>query len=146
MHENAQRPRATRSSALIAAAAVTATVAVVAGVIVGVTNRGGDESSATFSSVSPTPSASDAGASADPTPPEDEDVVNTPSSLPTAAVLTESLAGQEAIDALGDNIDVVARRNNKTVDELKDLLLRDQTAHVSTTGFIFYRDDFGSGS
>lgn len=58
----------------------------------------------------------------------------------TNKVLPARMNGQEAIDALGDKIDVVAKRNNKTVDELKDLLLRDKSAHVSPGGFIVYID------
>ncbi|WP_119696178.1 hypothetical protein [Microbacterium halotolerans] len=58
----------------------------------------------------------------------------------TNKVLPERMNGQEAIDALGDKIDFVAERNNKTVDELKDLLLRDKSAHISTGGFIVYID------
>lgn len=63
-----------------------------------------------------------------------------PGEVTGTKVLPERMSGQEAIDALGDKIDVVAKRNNKTVDELKDLLLRDKSAHVSTGGFIVYID------
>lgn len=55
-------------------------------------------------------------------------------------VLPEDMNGQEAIDALGDNIDAVAERNGKTVEELKQLLLRDNTVYVTKTGHIMYRD------
>lgn len=55
-------------------------------------------------------------------------------------VLDEELGGQEAIDALGDDIDYVAKLAGKSVDELKDLLLRDKSAHVTTKGRIVYRD------
>jgi len=55
-------------------------------------------------------------------------------------VLDEELGGQEAIDALGDDIDYVAKLAGKSVDELKDLLLRDKSAHVTTQGRIVYRD------
>ena len=57
-------------------------------------------------------------------------------------VLPEAMGGEEAIEALGDKIEFVAKRNNKTVDELKDLLLRDKTAQVSPSGFIVYNDSF----
>ena len=63
-----------------------------------------------------------------------------PGEVTGTKVLPERMSGQEAIDALGDDITVVAKRNNKTVDELKDLLLRDKSAHVSTRGFIVYID------
>ena len=55
-------------------------------------------------------------------------------------VLDKELGGQEAIDALGDDIDYVAKLAGKSVDELKDLLLRDKSAHVTTKGRIVYRD------
>lgn len=58
-------------------------------------------------------------------------------------VLDKPLGGQEAIDALGEKIEIVAERNGKTVDEIKELLLRDKTASISTGGFILYTDDFG---
>lgn len=55
-------------------------------------------------------------------------------------VLPEPMNGQEAIDALGDNLEAVARQNGKTVEELEDLLLRDASAFVSKNGFIYHRD------
>lgn len=58
----------------------------------------------------------------------------------TIRVLDEPKSGQEAIDALGDKIDVVAKRNRMTVDELEHLLLTDSTVHISVTGSIYYRD------
>lgn len=53
-------------------------------------------------------------------------------------VLPKAMGGQEAIDALGDDIEVVAERNGKTVEELKELLLRDHSAKVSKNGFLLY--------
>lgn len=70
---------------------------------------------------------------------EGEDDVEGPTSFNTE-VLPSPMNGQEAIDELGDNIEIVAQRNGKTVEELKELLLRDETAYVSTRGYIFYRD------
>lgn len=69
----------------------------------------------------------------------DSDVEMRPSPGP-GTYLEESKNGQEAIDALGDKIEVVAKRNGKTVDELTDLLLRDETAYVSPNGFIVFKD------
>ncbi|HZU92259.1 MAG TPA: hypothetical protein VFF85_01465 [Microbacterium sp.] len=60
--------------------------------------------------------------------------------LPTAAVLDEPKSGQEAIDALGDKIEIVAERNGMTVDQVTNLLQTDATAHVSVTGSIYYVD------
>lgn len=61
-------------------------------------------------------------------------------SLGTGPVLDEPKNGQDAIDALGDKIDVVAKRNGMTVEDLTHLLLSDSTVHVSTSGAIYYRD------
>ncbi|MBK0418855.1 hypothetical protein JD276_07395 [Leucobacter sp. CSA1] len=56
----------------------------------------------------------------------------------TRQVLPKTMGGQDAIEALGDDIDVVAERNGMTVDELKELLLRDKSAKVSKNGFLLY--------
>lgn len=56
-------------------------------------------------------------------------------------VLDTELSGQEAIDALGDEIDYVAKLAGKTPDEVEELLLRDPSAHVTTQGRIVYRDN-----
>lgn len=55
-------------------------------------------------------------------------------------VLPKEMSGQEAIDALGDDIGSVAKKAGKSVDELKALLLRDASAHVTPQGFVVYRD------
>ncbi|WP_166346973.1 hypothetical protein [Phytoactinopolyspora limicola] len=57
-----------------------------------------------------------------------------------ADFLSEPMSGQEAIDALGDDLEAVARLNHRDVDELRDLLLRDSTLHVSPSGFLLYID------
>ncbi len=71
---------------------------------------------------------------------QDENMQSTP--LPSGNLLNEELNGQEAIDALGDNIDTVAKRIGKSPEELKELLLRDSSAHVTPKGFVVYRDTF----
>lgn len=63
-----------------------------------------------------------------------------------SALLPESMSGQAAIDALGDKIDLAADRNNKTVDEFTELLLRDPTVHVSPSGRLVYIDTALPGS
>jgi hypothetical protein len=55
-------------------------------------------------------------------------------------VLPEPMGGQEAIDALGDDLQAVAELNNRDVDELRELLLRDHTLRISPNGFLFYID------
>lgn len=55
-------------------------------------------------------------------------------------VLPTDMNGQQAIDALGDDIDRVAELNGKTTQELKELLLRDNTVHISKFGYILYKD------
>ena len=69
--------------------------------------------------------------------------VNEPSlPAPTACgdVLPRAMSGQEAIDALGDNIDRVADQNHLTVNELKEKLLQDATLHVSKSGRLVFLD------
>jgi hypothetical protein len=54
--------------------------------------------------------------------------------------LPEPMSGQDAIDALGDDLERVAEMNNRTPEELRELLLRDKTLHVSPNGFLMYVD------
>jgi len=65
-----------------------------------------------------------------------------PAGAPT--YLDEEMSGQEAIDALGDNIDEVAERNNKSVEELEKLLLNNPSARVTPDGFIVFHDTFSN--
>ncbi|WP_427868798.1 hypothetical protein [Leucobacter luti] len=65
----------------------------------------------------------------------------TPTPAPGGGFLPEKMNGQEAIDALGDNIDAVAKKNGKTTEELKDLLLRNKTAFVTPSGHLVYLDN-----
>lgn len=102
-------------------------------------NSGPGDSAAPTSTATSDPSASDANE-------EGEDDVSgmTPGpSLSPTTFLEKEMGGQEAIDALGDKIETVAKRNGKTVEELTDLLLRDQTAVISPRGFLLFKDDFG---
>lgn len=62
--------------------------------------------------------------------------------IPTGNLLDEELGGQEAIDALGDNTEVVAQRLGISAEALKALLLRDPSARVTPKGFVIYRDAF----
>lgn len=52
----------------------------------------------------------------------------------------KNLSGQELIDALGDDIDALAKVNGMTTDEFKELLLRDETVRVLSTGTIYNVD------
>lgn len=54
----------------------------------------------------------------------------------TSEVLPRAMSGQEAIDALGDDIDIVAKRNGMSADELEEMLLKNPSAKVSKNGFI----------
>lgn len=56
------------------------------------------------------------------------------------AGLGRELGGQEAIDALGDSLEEVARKHGMSADRLRDLLLQDRTARIGRTGRLFYRD------
>lgn len=90
-----------------------------------------------------TVATTDAAADGDTTQDESSDA-SSGSGEPAGQVLPEPMAGQAAIDALGDKIEFVAQRNGKTVDDLKALLLRDATAHINTSGFVVYLDTFGN--
>lgn len=136
MSEITERPSRARTIII-----VVATFVILAGVVVGITYLTGGGT--TPPAAEPT---STAGPDTETTAPDDEganeeedDVQISPS---PGAVLPEPMGGQEAIDALGDKISVVAQRNGKTVEQIEDLLLRDKTAEVSTDGFIRYIDTF----
>lgn len=53
-------------------------------------------------------------------------------------ILDQAMGGQAAIDALGDNIEIVADRNSMSVEELKETLLQNPSAKVSRTGFLYF--------
>lgn len=91
-----------------------------------------------------TVATTDAAADGDTTQDESSSEGSSGSGEPVGQVLPEPMAGQAAIDALGDKIEFVAQRNGKTVDDLKALLLRDSTAHINTSGFVVYLDTFGN--
>ncbi|MGP6170762.1 hypothetical protein ACTU6V_06090 [Microbacterium sp. A204] len=129
-----------RSRGLTIALLIVAVVIVVGTIIVVVSaTRGGQISASARPSSSAQPETS---APADPNIDTEEGTVQPSPSPFTGAVLPEPMGGQEAIDALGDKIEIVAKRNAMTVEELEELLLRDKTAQVSTTGFIVYIDTF----
>lgn len=117
---------------------VIVTFVILAGVVVGITYLTGGGS--TPPAAEPT---STAGPDTETTAPDDDDADEEEDDVNLSpTVLPEPMGGQEAIDALGDKIDVVAQRNGKTVEQVKELLLRDKTAEVSTKGFIRYVDTF----
>ncbi|WP_166356252.1 hypothetical protein [Phytoactinopolyspora limicola] len=55
-------------------------------------------------------------------------------------VLPEPMNGVEAIEALGDKLDLVARRNGMTPEKLRATMERDRSLWISPRGFIVYRD------
>lgn len=136
MTEITERPSRWRTIVI-----VIVTFVVLAGVVVGITYLTGG--GMTPPAAEPT---STAGPDTETTAPtdgdadEEGDMKQTPS--PINAVLPEPMSGQEAIDELGDKIEIVAKRNGKTVEQLEELLLRDKTAQVSTSGYIVYVDTF----
>ncbi|CAH0207894.1 hypothetical protein SRABI76_02186 [Microbacterium oxydans] len=136
MSESLGRP--SRRRPLIIATAITVVVAVgILAVGVLAMNQGSAEPGAD-ASASPQ-------ATATPTPTDSDDSTEGGTVEPTPAfgsVLPEAMGGQQAIDALGDDLEAVAARNGKTVEELTELLLRDATAKISTNGFIVYSDSF----
>lgn len=120
-----------RTSRLVAGAALTITVIAVA--IFGVMQLGGNNQPTMPASENVTEPAGPGITE------EGDDVDGYISSI--RGVLPEPMNGQEAIDALGDDIEAVARRNGKTVEELKEMLLRDSSVHISTSGFILFLDN-----
>lgn len=135
-------PQARHSRGLIIALLIVAVV-IVAGTIIIIVSatRGGQISASAHPTSSAQPETSAPADTSAPANPEEGTMPPSPSPF-TGAMLPEPMGGQEAIDALGDKIEIVAKRNGKTVEELEDLLLRDKTAQVSTTGFIVYIDTF----
>lgn len=118
---------------MIAVTAAAVVVAVAVAVAVGLTSRSDDDPVAHPVEPTEAPAETDATDAGEPSADE----------LATAdgpSVLPEPMGGQEAIDALGDDLELVAERNNTTVDELRALLLRDATLRVSQSGQLFYED------
>ncbi|KQZ25314.1 MULTISPECIES: hypothetical protein [Microbacterium] len=125
----------------VLAVAVVAVVLVVIAVIFGMlmTNPGPGGTAVPSSELTETP-ASTTGPAGSGTS-DDEGGEMTPGPA-FGTFLPESMGGEAAIDELGDRISVVAQRNNKTVEELSELLLRDRSAQISPEGFIVYKDSF----
>lgn len=100
-------------------------------------------SDATADSDSSSPSTTESGDSSsaeDAADGKDSDAGTSVGTLPSNKVLPKEMSGQEAIDALGDKITVVAKRVGKTPEELKELLLRDKSARVTPEGNVRYHD------
>ncbi|WP_314096791.1 hypothetical protein [Microbacterium foliorum] len=125
----------------VLAVAVVAVVLVVIAVIFGMlmTNPGPGGTAVPSSEQTETP-APTTGPTGSVAPDDEGGEVTQPSAFGT--FLPESMGGEKAIDELGDRISVVAQRNNKTVEELSELLLRDRSAQISPEGFIVYKDSF----
>lgn len=145
--DQAAQPRWKRILLLTAAAGAVVAVLIVALMqFTGGASGDADASPAPSASASPSPTSDTTGTPAPTdTPTEEGDDVPGINSSSTP-LLPETMNGQAAIDALGDNIAVVAERSGKTVEQLTELLLRDKTAHVSTNGYLLYLDDFGGGN
>lgn len=113
-------------------------LAVVAVIVFSLLQMNSDDDSAGETSDS-TSEQSESPSAPDPTDTATESDDVEPSKTPsgTNVILEKPLGGQDAIDALGDDIQIVADRNNMTVDEVKDLLLKDPNMMVSPTGHIF---------
>ena len=129
-----------KRTVVIASAAGVVLVAAIAAATVGVLS-GSKDDSATDASAGSAAAAQQSDEQAT----NGEDAVdpsqNSSRRLAQGSVLPEPMGGQDAIDALGDNLDVVAQRSGKTTDELEALLLRDTTLRVSTSGFLYYVDN-----
>lgn len=116
-----------RRNSVLAVAAAVVVVAVAVVVAVWLTGRSGDDG--------------DSGDSQTVAVPSSEPSTGTMRTVEPADLLPEPMGGQEAIDALGDHIEDVAELNNTTVDELRDMLLRDASLLVSPSGRLLYDDD-----
>lgn len=127
-----------KRTVVIASAAGVVLVAAIAAATVGVLSGSKDDTSADAGAEAP------AAAQQNDEQTNAEDAVdpsqNSSRRLAQGSVLPEPMGGQAAIDALGDNLDVVAQRSGKTTAELEALLLRDSTLRVSTSGFLYYVD------
>ena len=139
MAEDIERPRWGRI-ALQAGAGLLVVVALLFGLtqLIGGDPETAPDSSPLSPSATPTATPTE---TTETTDDEDDDVPGMSSDF--SPLLPEAMNGQEAIDALGDRIETVAKRNGKTVEELEELLLRDETAHISPNGYLVYLDDFG---
>lgn len=156
MTENIERPR--RGFLITVVVVVIAAVAVIAFAIVQLRGSSGDpegisgepaETSGpadegTTGQGEPTDDAEDPDSSAEGSTGEGAEESTQPSPPLSEKVLPKEMSGQEAIDALGDKIEIVAKRNGKTVDELKNLLLDNPSAHVMPNGSIVYNDTFSN--
>lgn len=135
-----RRPKAP----LVVALAALAILVIGGAIVLGVNQMAGNPSDAPRSSAgeaSPTQTQGpDAGGTDEdggsPSEGTDEGEDEADVQIGTNKVLPRPMGGQEAIDELGDNIQFVAERNGKSVDELKEFLLRNESAQVSPNGFI----------
>jgi hypothetical protein len=59
----------------------------------------------------------------------------------TGDLLPEPMGGQDAIDALGDELDHVAELNGMTPADLRDALLTDASLRVTPSGRLLYDDE-----
>lgn len=124
MSDTAQQPR-NRTVLAVAAAVVVVALAVVLAVWL-TRDSGGDDGSVAVPSAQPPASTS--------TPGDDA------AAQAQGEVLPSPMSGQEAVDALGDQLEYVAELNAMSVDELRELLLRDASVQVTPSGRLMYDD------
>jgi hypothetical protein len=62
----------------------------------------------------------------------------------TDHLLDEPAHGRAALAALGDDLSVAAARNGSSAQQLRDLLLEDRTAWLSSRGELFYKEPVSS--
>ncbi len=55
-------------------------------------------------------------------------------------LLEETASGEEALELVGDRLPEAAARNDMASEELEEILLADETAHLDTEGLLFYVD------
>ena len=115
---------------MIAVTTAAVVIVVAVAVAVGWSNRSGDDGTV---AVGPSDAQTDDDASS--ATPGDERMA-----AGEGTMLPEAMSGQEAVDALGDKLAVVAERNNMTAEKLRKLLLTDSTLHVTPSGSLLYVD------
>ncbi|WP_105566724.1 hypothetical protein [Microbacterium halophytorum] len=118
---------------------VVVAIAAVAVIIFAVTQLGGagnDDVSAPAGTETSAPADDDGAEGTDEAGDASEETGDDMKTIKTTTYLPESLGGQEAIDALGDDLAAVAELNNKTPEELEEFLLKNPSAKISPNGTI----------
>lgn len=125
---------------VVSVAAAAVVLVAVGAAAVGWLSDGGDSTVVTQEPAGPDEDADSGDDDAAEDDVSDEETTDAPA-VAQGEFLPEPMGGQAAIDALSDEqLEAVAKLNDRTAEELRDLLLRDATVKISTSGFLFYGD------